>query len=874
MSIRRHDFTMHHLTQAKSLAEKTAAVQFPPSSAQVRTLGNGLGIIVQEDHSSPVASVQVWVETGSIHEERYSGAGISHMLEHMLFKGTETRTCSEFAQRIQDTGGYINAYTSFDRTVYWIDIPSKGVGTALELLSDAVLNSTLPEAEFVKEQEVIRREYAMGYDDPDRMASIALFANAYREHPYRYPIIGHLDVFNTLRRDDVMAYYRARYVPNNMFFVVVGDVDAEQTYAQIEKLFAQSPRTALTPVFIPEEPLQLGRREVHREFPTELTRLHLAWHVPDASHPDVPVLDVLAMALGSGRSARLYRRLREEMGIVHSVDAWCYSPGQSGLWGIDAILDPDKREQAQAEILRLLAELRSGGITGAELEKARRQSLSHQLQAVTTMRGKASDLGSNWLIARNLDFSRDYLAAIQRVTVEDVGRVIDRWLVDRNLTVVSLNPEGSLKRAEAQAVAVGGGEIQKFELANGLRLLVREDARLPLVSMSAVFKAGLLAETPADNGISRLFSKVLLKGTQRRTAEQLADEIEAAGGSISSEAGNNSLSVFVRIMEPDFGLGLDILSDVLCHSTLPEKAIAREKEVQLAGIKAEEEEVTSVARNLMRAQLFSDHPYGLRDLGTPESVAALNQGDLQAFRDRYLVGHNGVIAIFGNVKAAEVRRQVEQASAAMPAGEPAFQRLPEPLAPAQEIRVEEFKNKAQAVLMVAYLGSDLFDPDRAVLELIDEASSDLGSRFFVRIREEMGLAYFVGSSNRCGLVRGPFVFYLGTDPVKLAAVQAELLSEIGELAAHGLSAVELTRAREKLVGQQDIRNQSNDAFAYATALDELYGLGFNHYQELRKQVEAVTVEDVKRVANKYFLSQPPVIAVVRPSPGAPAADVE
>ena len=858
---------MHKLTHAKSPQEKGATVQFPRVDAKVRVLSNGLSVIVQEDHSAPVASVQICVETGSIHEDRFSGAGMSHMLEHMLFKGTATRSCSEFAQRVQDAGGYINAYTSLDRTVYWIDIPAKGTATAIELLSDAVLNSTLPPDEFIKEQEVIRREFAMGYDDPDRMSSIVLFANAYREHPYKYPVIGHLDVFNTLTRDDVMGYYKSRYVPNNMFFVVAGDVNAEEVHAQIEQLFSGRARAAMPPIFIPEEPAQLGRRELHQEFPTELTRLHLAWHIPDASHPDVPALDVLAMVLGSGRSARLYRRLREELGIVHSIEAWCYSPGQSGLWGIDAILDPQMRAQVEAEALRMIEDLRTSGITAAELEKAKRQSLGHQLQAVTTMRGKASDLASNWLLARNLDFSRDYLNAIQRVTPEDVKRVIEQWLVDRNLTVVSLNPPGSLTKESARVSEPSGGEIQKFELANGLRLLVREDPRLPLVSMSAVFKAGLLGETEENNGISRLLSKVLLKGTERRSADQIADEIEAVGGSISSDAGNNSLSVFVRVMEPDLHLGMDILSDVLCRSTLPEKVIAREKEVQLAGIKAEEEEPTSVARNLMREHLFAGHPYRLRSLGTPESIAHVGRAELQAFRDQYLVASNGVIAVFGNVQAAEVKLLVEQALGGMPKGKAAFTQVTSAAPPKQEISVEALKDKAQAVLMVAYLGADFYSPDRAALELIDEASSDLGSRFFIRIREEMGLAYFVGSSTMFGLARGPFVFYLGTDPMKLEAVKAELLSEIRALASSGLTKEELARAKEKLVGQQDIRNQSNDSFAYATALDELYGLGFNHYQELRKQVEAVTVEDVKRVASKYFREQAAVIAVVKPEEG-------
>lgn len=837
---------------------------FPSVTARTWTLSNGLGVIVQEDHSAPVASVQVWVETGSIHEDKHLGAGLSHILEHMLFKGTATRGASAFAQRIQDAGGYINAYTSFDRTVYWIDIPAKGVPVAVELLADAVMNSTLPPDEYVKEQEVIRREFAMGNDDPDRVSGYKLFATAYREHPSRHPVIGHLDVFNGLHRDDVMAYYNSRYVPNNMFFVVVGDVDADGVHTQLTELFAAHPRQSLPPVFIPEEPPQLGRRDSHTEFPTELTRLNLVWHIPPASHPDTPALDVAAMVLGSGRSSHLYKTLREDLALVHSVDAWCYAPGHGGLFGVDAVLDPDKRAQVEAEVLRLVVRLREEGITERELAKAKKASLSHQLQSVTTMRGRASDLGSNWLLTRNLDFSRDYLEAIQRVSAPDIQRVLAAYLTDRNLSVVSLNPEGSLAKAQAPAAVVTAGAIQKFELSNGLRLIVREDRRLPLVSFNATFKAGLLAESTANNGITRLLSKVLLKGTTTRTAGQLADEIEEIGGGIGSDAGNNSLSVSARVMQPDFHTGLEMLADVLLNATMPEKAVAREKDAQLAAIKAEEEEMTVVARNLLRAHLFGTHPYGLRHAGTPESVARISPADLLAFRDRHLVARNGVLAVFGDVQAGEVRDLVEQMLGGLRPGEPALATIPEPSSLTAAAEFEAIKDREQAVLMVGFPGVDLFSPDSPALEIIDEACSDLGSRLFLRIREEMGLAYFVGSSHMAGLAPGLFAFYLGTAPEKLADVKAALLDEIAKLARDGLTPEELARSKEKNIGQQEISNQSNSAFAFQAALNELYGLGHSYHLEQRRQVEALTVEQVRAVARKYF-TQPAITAIVRPA---------
>ena len=703
------------------------------------------------------------------------------------------------------------------------------------------------------------------------MAGQLLFATAYQRHPYRLPVIGQIEVYNQLTQEQVMQYYKSRYVPNNLTFVVVGDVDAGQVRQQLADFFKAYPEKSLKPVYIPTEPAQLGRREAHEEFPTELTRLSLAWHVPEVTHPDVPALDLLSSILGEGRSSRLYRRIRDELGLAYTVSAFSYTPGDPGLLGLDATVEPARRDAVQQEMLKMIEEVKQAGVTAEELAKARKMSLSHHLGSLTTMRGQASDIGSNWLLTRNLNFSRDYLAAVQKVTLDDIKRVADKYLTNDNLTVVSLNPKGTLTAKAGAVKPVAAGEVQKIELSNGLRILLREDARLPLVAMTAVFRGGLLAETPQTNGITRLMAKSLLKGTKTRSGEQISQEIEAVGGVITSDAGNNSFSVGIDVTKPDLKLAVTILSDVLLNATMPEKAVAREKQVQIAGIKQEEEQLTTVARNIMRQALFHDHPYALRANGAVESVQRLTPKDLLEFRDRYLVGKNGVISVFGNVSAAEVKQLFETALAGMKPGTLALSDAPKPGPFSQTEQVDARRDKAQAILMVGYRGVDVFSPDRHALELIDEASSDLGSRFFVRIREEMGLAYFVGASQVQGLVPGLFAFYLGTDPAKVEPVKTALLEEIAKLASDGLTTEELARAKKKIVGQQQIANQSNDTFGFQCALDELYGLGFNYHKSLEADIEKVTMEDIKRVAAKYFLNQPYVLATVRPPDGAGAA---
>jgi zinc protease len=836
----------------------------PESSAQVFSLENGLTLIVEEDHSAPVASVQAWCATGSINEGKWMGAGLSHILEHMLFKGTQDRKAGDIARHVQDRGGYINAYTSFDRTVFWIDIPSEGVSEAVTILADAMMNSTLPEDEYVREQEVIRREFAMGFDDPGRQSSQLMLSTVFSESPFRHPIIGYLDVYNKLKRDDVMEYYKARYVPNNLTFVVAGDVDTQKIREQVEEAFKNYSRQPLEPLYVAGEPEQIGQREAHEEFPTELTRLSLAWRVPGLTNPDTPALELLGDVLGSGRSSLLNQELREKLQIVHSIESGVFSLQTDGVFVIQALCDPGQRLAVEKEALALVERIKETGGTQAELEKARRAMLAGQLAGLSTARGQASDLGSNWLLTRNINFSKDYLDAIARVTTEDLKRVARDYLRADSLNVTSLNPIGTLTAKGGVEREGVRSEVKKFVLSNGLRLLVREDPRLPLVSMYAAFRGGLLAEKPESNGITRLLSRALLKGTKNRTAAQIAEQIESVGGRLGSDNGNNSFSVSVEVMKPDLALGLEVLADILQNPVFPEKEVELEKAAQIATIKAEDEQITSVAKNVLREKLFDKHPYALRASGRAESVEKLSSADLRAFKDEYIVAQNGVLAVFGDVKAEEVLKLVERNFGTMPAGKLALSDPPRPVAPATPLSVVEERNKQQAVVMIGYPGSDVLSPDRTLLDLLNEASNDLGSRFFNRIREQMGLAYFVGAGNFAGLAPGSFVFYLGTDPKKVDAVAAELQNEINGLSKDGLTEEELARAKRKLLGAEAIRNQSNSTFAASVAVDELVGLGFDNYLRRRNQVESATVADIRNAAAKYFGTPSRVEVIVRP----------
>src|ERR1035437_3499555 len=834
-----------------------------PPGVKLTTLDNGLIIIVREDHSAPVVSAQAWSMAGSIHEGKWLGAGMSHMLEHMLFKGTTTRPGSRIDQEVQEEGGYMNAYTSFDRTVFHIDVPNTGATVAIDILCDIMQNATLPQDELAKEKQVILREMDMNVDDPGRRAGRRLFETAYTKSPYRFTVIGYPDIFNELNPEDILAYYREKYAPNNLFFVVAGDVKHDDVAAQIRAAFAKAKARARPPAVLLAEPKQTAPREVIEEAPIELGYFYLAWHIPELSHADVPVLDVLAVLLGSGRSSRLYQAVRERMGLVNSVDAWTYSPGNPGLFGLSATVDADKFAAARDAMLAEVETMKAGLVSPEELSKAVKQFISATLSSRKTMQGQAQDLGGSWLAANDLNFSERYLAAVKRVTPADLQRVAREYLTPENRTLYALLPTGATPKQAVESETSREQPVQKFELANGLRLLVKEDHRLPFVEFRAVFQGGVLAETLANNGVTQLTGKMLLKGTARRSAEDIAREIESVGGSIDSYGGNNSYGVNAEVLSADFVMGLDLLADVLLEPTFPAPALERERQVQLAGIRAQKDHLLQSASLAMRRTLFGERGYGLDASGNEGSVQSIQAADLKAFHQRLAVPNNCVLAIYGDVKADEVRTAVEKAFVSWkPAAPPTLDFRLQTLDSVK--RVTETRDKKQAVLVIGFRGITIRDADRYPLELLQEACSDLGSRLFMRIREKLGLAYYVGAQNVLGLAPGYFAFYAGTTPEKAGLVETELLSEAELLRADGLTAEELKRAKAKIIGQRKIARQDLGSFAMTTALDELYGLGFSHTDTEDALYEAVTLEQVKAVARKYLTPDALVVAMVRP----------
>lgn len=854
-------------TGAWSADDAASLPEITDQPISYRVLDNGMEVLVSENHNAPVVALQIWVKAGSIYEEGLLGAGISHFIEHLAFKGPEGELKGRIAREVQSLGGEVNAYSSRDKTVFLIKVPSRHWRKALSLLRSLVLEVDFQGEEVEIEREVILKEINMGRDEPDRRLHQLLWETAYRVHPYRFPVLGYRELFREVSRGQVLDYYRKWYVPNNMILVAAGDLTAGVFFEEAGELFEPFPRKPYPVADIPPEPAQLGPREAEEVMDVAQARMALAFHIPSLHSPDLYPLDVLALLAGQGRTSTLYQRLREERGLVYSIGAYSYTPLYPGLFIIQARTDPEKVAEVGSAIQEVLEGYRRDPVSAGDLAKARARVTSDYIHSLTTVEGRARDLGSNQRIAGSPDFSRYYLEGIALVIAEDIQRVAARYFKIENRTMAVIRPPPPATVSKPPAVKPDN-PVRKVVLENGLTVLIREDRSLPLVSVRMVFEGGVLAEKESDNGISQLVSRLLLKGTRERGALSIAREIEDYGGSIGAYSARNSFGCSLEVLSDRIGPALEVLSDVVRNAAFPEEEIEKERLVLLAAIRAESDDPRALAGRLLRKLLFGDHPYRFSVLGTEDSVRDLTREELDDFYRRYCCARNGVLAVFGDVTAEEILPLIRRLFGDLRRGEKS--KLGGALAVLPEGIREDILNKKeirQVVVMQGFVGTDVYNPDRYALELLSSIFSGLAAPLLSKVRKEQGLAYYIGAYQILGLSPGAFIFYAGTVPGSTENVVSAFQEEIERVREGKIPPEELKRNKNRLLGNFQFSLQTNGGRAFQCAIDELYGLGYDAYRGYEERIQGLSVDGLARAAKKYFTPDNYALAVVEPEEG-------
>ncbi|MFC4993841.1 M16 family metallopeptidase [Rubritalea tangerina] len=836
---------------------------FPDTTATIHTLDNGLKVILNPDSSAPVISTQVWVETGSIHEGQWLGAGISHLLEHMVFKGTESFSGEELSQVVQAAGGQWNAYTTFDRTVYYIDGPKESAETFLKAVTEMVFKPSFPENEFEKEKDVIRREIDMGLDDPDSRASRQLFATALANDGRAQPVIGHLELFNQITHADMVQYHQERYTTENAFLSISGDFEVNALLKVINDLVGSIPRSFTHHPVVSEEPPQLGRRIERSTFAVPASKLTLAWQAPSLSHPDAAPLELLSTILGGGRSSRLYQNLREEKGLCLHIASWAWlTKHATGLFSISAEVPHDQRETLKSAIHQEIQDLCHDSLE-AELAKAKRMCLVSQFKTLTTASGRASDLASNWHEARNLNYTKDFISSVDAVTEADIRRVCQTYLLNTSrLTETSLDPLDSTETQSAESSQNSSKEIVSHTLSNGLQLHLCADPRLPMVSIQAAIRAGLTSETPENAGLSTLLSSLLTKGTDSRSGAEIATQLESIGATLGASSGNNTSALAASCLNQDLDTVLEIFADCFANPAFHQENISFEKKTQSTALLEQDEDPVSNAFKTVRNSLFCGEGYGINRLGTTQSLEAIDRLTLSAHHSLYYTAENTQIAIFGDIDPVETIKLAEKYLSQIKRGKPLTPPSQSCASAPEKINIT--LDKQQAVLAIAYPGASIHADDIHALDLIHAWCSDMAGPLFTKIREEMGLAYYCSATQFHGHDTGMFAFYLGTSPEQLALAQDALTQTISEIAQNGMDQITLDSVKNSWLASQALSNQSNAAMARLCAIDTVLGFSPLHHRQSGEKIKAVTLEQIKNAAAKYFGSQPAVTVTVQP----------
>jgi zinc protease len=803
----------------------------------------------------------------------------------MLFKGTARRGVGQIAREIETAGGDINAWTSFDQTVYHVVMSSRELDRGLDIMADAIQQSAFDPDELARELEVILEEIKRGNDTPSRVASRMLFETAYRAHPYRKPVIGTRESVQSFTREAILRFYHRWYTAGNMVLVIGGDFDEQEALAKVQAAFAglRTGRVERSRSPEPEQTAERGRAFAGRFRETHLT---LAFHTPEIRHDDIPALDLLALVLGQGESSRLSLEVKRELELVNEVGAYNYKMREPGLLLVNAQLAARNLAAAYQEILRRVFALRVRPVDEEEMDKARTLIESSTVYEKETIQGLTTKLGYYEVVAGDLAWEKRYYEGVRRCTADDLVRVARRTLHPDRLNVTVLLEEEAPAPVEVDSLlqtaralfdeiegthrhggAIGKSGVVRHRVPNGPLVLVDRDASVPLVAMRAVFAGGLRFETVADNGVGMLMSQCITRGTSRRTAADIAREVDRTAGSLGGFMRMNSIGLRADFLTRNFAKGLDLLADCLLDASYSEAEVAKERALQLEEIRAQEDHLASATFREFSRVLYGQHPYGLPMLGTAESVGKLSRETLLAHHNRYLHPGRMVLSFVGDVDPDRVIEEVTTRFSGTdepPVADPVVAGPTPPDAPREVVL---HRDREQAHMAIGFLGTTVNSADRFALDVLSTVLSGQGGRLFLELRDRRSLAYSVSAYSIEGIHPGYFVVYIGTSPDKLAEAEEAMTAELVRAASERISADELDRAQRYIAGSHDISLQRRASRAAFIAFNEAYSLGYEGYRDYTERVLAVTADEVRDVAERTLRLDKRVKAVIRSQHG-------
>lgn len=830
-------------------------------------LKNGLTLLVHPMENSEVVSAQIFVRAGSIHEGKYMGSGLSHYLEHVVSGGsTRSFTEQEATERLERMGAQTNAYTSYDRTVYYINTAAQNWQGALDLLLSYVSECNLEPAEIQREKPVIQQEMRMGDNSPQRQLWRSFMEAAYLVHPVRNPIIGFEEIFINQDRETLLEYYMDRYRPDNMVVAVAGGVNPAQVVKFVGEKTAGFQKRNAPPISLPQEPPQLNVRRHEKELPfTRLTQVMVGYPSVTLHHADLHALDVLGFLLGQGRSSRLYARLKDQENRVLSVGASNWTPSYvTGRFLISMSLAPHYWPDVLQSLDEEIEKFKTEPVSNEELEKAKKQAAADHIFGRETASSLASSLASSFHDTGDPYFNDLYLENIGKVTPEQILNAARTYLDPARRTVVVLHPPRAKDKDLADVdvdvdvdTDTPYSEVGVHQGENGLQLLIKENASLPMVTIHLYGLGGIYLEDGYKPGISAFTSSLLTDGTKNRTKMEIARAIEEVGGSIVSRSDNNTFRVSIRVLKEDIELALDILADVIQNPIFPQEEIEKLRESTLLAIKNLDANWQNEVMRLFRQNYFQESPYRHDRLGTQESIESITREDVLEFYEMMINPRRSVLAVYGDMDTAQTLEWINRKFSTWKGHDRPLPEFRLETANIRENKIVELRNdKTTSGLFVGTNGMDINDEIMPVLDVLDSVLSGTGypgGRLFKSLRGgEEDLVYTVWSFPFYGKRAGFYGVLTQTTLANLDRVQNIILKKIEELVQTPLDNDELKKAKEQLIAMRKLNMERLDTRAQSAAVNSVLGLGWDYDDGYPEKIRRVTAEQIQELAGKLF----------------------
>lgn len=829
-------------------------------------LKNGLTVYIIRDSRFPLVCTRLYVGTGSANETAEQ-AGISHVLEHMVFKGTEKRPKGQVARDVESLGGYLNAATSFDKTWYITDMPAKHWKTGMDVVKDMAFHPSLDPAELEAEKDVIVSELKGGDDTPTRRLFEDLQVAGLAHTVYGRPIIGFEKTIRAVTADDLRAYIRTCYQPQNMMLLVAGDIDPKAVLAHAEELFGDLKNDAILPEPAPVrlEGAAGGPRVEVTRGPWNKVYLGIALPAPALGDQRSIDLDVLAYALGGDGTSQFYRKYRYEKQLVDSISVGNMSLDRAGLFYMVAQLDADKVEPFWQEFTRDLAALDAGKITPDVIERARFNYEDGMDRASETLDGLTS-----WKATVQFELGgpqgeanvRHALAAVDSARLRQAQ---DLWLRPDQVRVRVLAPEKAqlpdldaiLQRnwpapaAERQKAAAAEkvGKREIVDLGQGRTVILQPDRTIPYVSLEILRPGGNALLKSADQGLAQLTAATLTDGCGTRDLDAMERFVAERAASLSASAGVQSFTVSLtgpaRFNADYFAL----LGDLLHKPTFAEKDVRRQADTLKAALVRRQDNPMSFMGSKINGFLFpGGQPYGFDGLGTAENQDRFGPGDVQAFWKQQNA-QPWILSVAGDFDREKVlafaRNLPVPTASAVDVAQPSWgadKRLPLSL-----------PGRQQAHLLLAFHAVPLDHPDAPALMLLESVLSGQSGLLFNKLRDEQGLGYTVTAFYRSLPKAGFMAFYIGTTPRNLDVARQGFSGIIKDIKTDLLPADLLAKGLNRMEGSYYRGRQSLGARADEAASERLLGQPQDFQKRLLEKAAKVTPEQLREVARKYLL---------------------